>query len=131
AGDNGIDVQLFERYTTVFNTAHRHTFKIANHDFRILASVCVHHRYDNVYALLLKEVSILEHLIGFTDTRGRADINAQARFLAAFQFGEQRFRRWPFQFGSHPSINGSWTCSKGELLIQIEIEFEHVYARLA
>jgi len=46
--------------------------------------VCVHHRYDNVYALLLEEVSILEHLIGFTDTRRRADINAQARFLAAF-----------------------------------------------
>jgi hypothetical protein len=50
------------------------------------------HCDDDVDSLPLERVRVFEHLPRFTDAWRRADVNAQGRLVANFEFGEKRFR---------------------------------------
>src|SRR5215470_1149367 len=107
AGDDCVDVHFPERDATVFDLAHRHAFQLADQRFGIRAPVRLDERHDYVHALLLELMGVFEHLIRFTYSRRRPDVDAELRPLALLEFGEQRFGRWSAVFNSHTASSSN------------------------
>src|SRR5215471_7837372 len=76
---------------------------------RIGAHMRLYERHDYVHALLLELMGVFEHLIRFTYSRRRPDVDAQLRPLALLEFGEQRFRRWSAVFNGHNTSSSNAT----------------------
>ena len=75
SSDNRLQVHLFERDAPIFNPAQRYTFQIADHRFRIFASMGLHGRNNDVRSLLFEQVGVFQHLISLTDTGSCADVD--------------------------------------------------------
>ena len=62
--------------------------------------MCFDHRYDNVCALLLEQVSILQHLISLADAGSSTDVDTQLRLLALLSLARRDSGdgRLPFSF---------------------------------
>src|SRR5258708_34004455 len=82
AGDNGVDIHLLQRDSTVLNPAHRHTFQISDHLFGVFAAMSLDHGGYNVYSLFFEQVGIFQHLIGLPDPRRSANVSTPAVPLA-------------------------------------------------
>src|SRR6185503_6203795 len=104
--DNCVEIHLFKHDAAIFDVAHRHALESVGKRGSFAASMRFENRDDDVDALPLERVSVFKHLPSFTDARRRADVNAQRRLVANFEFGEQRFGCRSFQFRCH-SANAS------------------------
>src|SRR5262249_6108989 len=68
-------------------------FEIADQCLGVFAAVRIDRRNHDIDSLLFQQVRVFQHLIGLTDARRGADVNAQSWLLAIFHAGEQGFRR--------------------------------------
>ena len=94
AGDDGVEVHLVEQLAFVFDVPARNDFEAAQQRFGLPAAVGLDDADDDVVAVLLARVGLLQHLVGFADAGRGADENsklADAPLFAARRF-EQRFR---------------------------------------
>ena len=105
AGEDGVHVHLFEIDATVGNYALRNDLQIANLICRLFAAVGLDQADDNIFALLALHQGVIEHVVGFADAGGCANIDAQpGGFLLAFETGSLP---WPSppqpDAGTHPA----------------------------
>ena len=78
AGQQGVDVQLFERDAMVLNAAARHHLEIADLCQRLRATVRLHNSDDDVNSLTLQTLPFQQHLIRLAYTRCEPEIDLQA-----------------------------------------------------
>ena len=141
AGDDGVEVHFVEPLALVFEPPARHDFQTFQQRFGFAAAVGLDDADDDVVAVLLAGMGLLQHLVGLADAGRRADEDAKladAALFAARRF-EQGFRRGPI-FGIAPLIRhhcpsielvvGSCGLPGGQL-VEREIELQDVDARLA
>ncbi len=77
AGEDRVDVHLFQLDAAIGNHAQRNDFEIANLVGGLLAAVCLDEADHDVDALLALEEGIVEHVIGLANAGGRAEIDAK------------------------------------------------------
>ena len=97
AGDNCVEVHLLEPLTLIKDAPPRNDFEAGQQRFGVFAAVRLNDADDDVVAVFLTRLCLLQHLIGLADTRRCADEDfefADAPFFAARRF-EERFRRGP------------------------------------
>ena len=91
--DDGIEVHLLEPLTLIENAPARHDFEARQQRFGFPAAVRLDNADNDVVAVLVARLRLLQHLIGLADARCGADKDAQltdAPLLAACRF-EQSF----------------------------------------
>ena len=105
AGDDGVEVHFLEPLALVFEAPARNDFQAFEQRLGFPAAVGLDDADDDVVAVLLAGVGLLQHLVGLADAGRRADEDpelADAALFAARRF-EQGFRRGPM-FGIAPLI---------------------------
>ena len=93
--DDGVEIHLLEALAFVRNAPAGHDFKTLQQRFGLFASVGLHDADDNVVAVLLSGPGLLQHFIGFADTRRGTHEDLELAEASLFATGglEQCFRR--------------------------------------
>ncbi len=94
AGEDGIDVHFLELDTAILDDAQRHGLEVADQRLGVRPAVRLDEADDDIEALSLEEVRILQHLIGLANARRGADVHAQPRPLVFFELREQGRGIW-------------------------------------
>ena len=96
-GDDGVEVHFLEPLTFVLDAPAGNDLEPGHQRFGFAAAVGFHHPDNDVVAVFLARVRLLQHLIGLADAGRGADKDpklADAAFLAPCRF-EERLRRRP------------------------------------
>jgi hypothetical protein len=87
AGQDGVHIHLFQVDAAIGNHALGHNLEVADARFGLFASVGFDQADHHIHALLvLHQVGVVEHVVGFAHARRGADVDAEfGGFLLAFQ----------------------------------------------
>jgi hypothetical protein len=105
AGDDCIEVHFLEQLALIFDAPAGNDFEARQQRLRLFAAVRLHDADDDIVAVLLTRLGLLQHFVGLADAgRGAYEDSefANAPLLAVRRF-EQGFRRGPM-FGIAPLI---------------------------
>ncbi len=92
--DHRRQIEFGENRFFVIDFFERDLLQIADELRGFLASVRFDHADHHVNALFFERVRVFEHLISFSHSGSRADVNAQFCARAFVYHGEQTFGRW-------------------------------------
>src|SRR5438445_5787229 len=100
AGEDGVQIHLFQDHATVFDAPARHLFEIADLGGSLGAAVCLHKADDDVDSLALQALTFLQQLVGLADAGCEAEINLEPAALLLPDQGEK-------VLGSRPNFGSS------------------------
>ena len=94
AGQDGVEVHLFQHDAAVLDAPPRHLLQLAELRRRLGPAVRLDDADDHVHALLLQALAFLQHLVGLADAGGEAEVDLEpAALLLADQRQEMLRRR--------------------------------------
>ena len=87
ARQNGVHIHFFEIHAAVGNHALRNHFEVADARLGIRSAMRLHQANHYIHILLVQhQVGVVEQVVGFANTRRRANVDAQpGRFLLFFE----------------------------------------------
>ena len=94
-GDDGVEIHLLEALAFILDAPAGHDFKTLQQRFGLFASVGLHDADDDVVAVLVSGPGLLQHFIGFADTRRGTHEDLQLAEASLFTAGrlKQGIRR--------------------------------------